>query len=127
MTFYLATLKLPIIFCCENNHWAQFTPDSIHMSIKDVAERARSYDIESEIVDNDVIEIYGAAGKAVERARKGEGPTLLEIKCNRWFGHYVGDPQKYRDKDDIQKARDELGFEPSIDLIEGIRESIRNR
>ncbi len=99
--------KLPVIFCCENNRWAQFTPETGHMSIRDVAERAKSYDIHAEIVNNDVVEIYEAAGRAVERARKGKGPTLLEIKCNRWFGHYVGDPQKYRDKADIEKARDE--------------------
>ncbi len=99
--------KLPVIFVCENNHWAQFTPDNIHMSITDVADRAKSYGIPSAIVQNDVLEVYKAAEEAIDKARKGKGPTLLEVKCNRWHGHYVGDPQKYRDKDDVKKAMGE--------------------
>ncbi|MFC1671192.1 thiamine pyrophosphate-dependent dehydrogenase E1 component subunit alpha [Spirochaetota bacterium] len=99
-----AIWKLPVIFACENNGWAQFTPESTHMSIRDIAIRAQSYGIPAEIVDNDVLEVHGAAKTAIDRARKGDGPTLIEVKCHRWQGHYVGDPQKYRDPKDVDSA-----------------------
>ena len=98
---------LPIIFLCESNGWSQFTPKSVHMKSKCVADRAGSYGIPFETLNNDVIEIHHAAEQAINRARAGEGPTLLEIKCNRWFGHYVGDQQKYRDKKFVSDAQNE--------------------
>lgn len=97
--------KLPIVYVCENNRWAEFTPQDIHMPIKNVAERAKAYDMVGETVSNDVLEIYEAAGKAVKRARKGEGPALLEVKSSRWHGHFVGDAQKYRAEEDVKAAR----------------------
>jgi len=99
--------KLPIVYVCENNQWAQFTPQDIHIPIKDVANRAESYNIPGKVVANDFFDIYVAAGEAIERARKGEGPTLLEVKCNRWYGHFVGDAQKYRDEESVKAARGE--------------------
>jgi len=56
------------------------------------------------IVKNDVVEIYEVCGEAVARARKGAGPTLIEVKCDRWYGHYVGDAQKYRGKEKVDEA-----------------------
>ena len=98
--------QLPIVYCCENNGWAQFTPQSMTTKVPDIAIRAASYDIPGVTVDgDDVLAVYEAAGKSVERARKGNGPTLLECKTHRWFGHYVGDPQKYRVIDDIEGVR----------------------
>ncbi|RJR18482.1 MAG: thiamine pyrophosphate-dependent dehydrogenase E1 component subunit alpha [Desulfobacteraceae bacterium] len=97
--------KLPIVYVCENNGWAEFTSQSVHMPIKDVADRAASYNMPGVVVPNDFLEIYAAAGDAVERARRGEGPTLLEVKSRRWHGHFVGDAQKYRAADDIEGAR----------------------
>lgn len=82
---------LPIIFLCESNGWSQFTPKSLHMKNTSVADHAGSYGIAFETLSNDVLEIHHAAELAIKRARVGEGPTLLEIKCKRWFGHYVGD------------------------------------
>jgi TPP-dependent pyruvate/acetoin dehydrogenase alpha subunit len=96
--------KLPVVYVCENNGWAEFSPQSIHMPIKDVISRALAYDIPGIQVSNHVLEIYEAAGKAIERARRGEGPTLLEIKCDRWYGHYVGDAQNYRGKEAVGEA-----------------------
>lgn len=114
---FAAIKKLPIVYVCENNGWAEFSPQSIHMPIKDVTSRATAYDMHAVQVPNDVLEIYEAAGKAIERARKGEGPTLLEIKCDRWYGHYVGDAQKYRGKEAVEKAMKKdclLNFEAAL-------------
>jgi len=100
-----AVKKLPIVFVCENNGWSQFTPQSVHMPIKEIAKRAASYDIPGVSAPNDFPKIYEAAGKAIERARSGEGPTILEVIGKRWYGHYVGDQQKYRPAEDVEAAR----------------------
>lgn len=96
--------KLPIVYVCENNRWAEFTPQTVHMPIEDVAQRAASYRLPSRIVSNDVLEIHDAANEAIRCARNGEGATLLEVKCNRWHGHFVGDAQKYRGQEDVNAA-----------------------
>jgi TPP-dependent pyruvate/acetoin dehydrogenase alpha subunit len=98
--------KLPVVYCCENNRWAQFTPQKLESSVTSVSGRAAAYDIPGITVDGcDVMAVYEAAGEAVDRARKKEGPTLLEFSLNRWYGHYVGDPQRYRDEEDVKKSR----------------------
>jgi pyruvate dehydrogenase E1 component alpha subunit len=101
---FAAIKKLPIVYVCENNSWAEFSPKSIHLPIESVISRARAYDIEAISVSNNVLEVFDAAGDAIKKARKGEGPTLLEVKSDRWYGHYVGDPQKYRSKDSVEEA-----------------------
>ncbi|HEY6001644.1 MAG TPA: thiamine pyrophosphate-dependent dehydrogenase E1 component subunit alpha [Anaeromyxobacter sp.] len=101
-----ALWSLPVLFCCENNDWAQFTPQSRYMKVEGVARRADSYGMPGVSVDgSDVLAVRRAAAEAVARARRGEGPTLLECKVRRWFGHYVGDPQKYRPADDVKAAK----------------------
>ena len=99
-----AVMRLPIIFVCENNGWAEFTPQKVHLPLTDVAQRADAYGIPGIVLANDSLKIYEAAGRAVQRARKGQGPTLLEVKSRRWHGHYVGDAQKYRPAKDIEEA-----------------------
>ncbi|MCP4718154.1 MAG: thiamine pyrophosphate-dependent dehydrogenase E1 component subunit alpha [Desulfobacteraceae bacterium] len=99
-----SVMNLPIVFVCENNGWAEFTPQSVHMSIKDVAKRAASYDIPAKTVSNDFFEIHGAAEKFITRARQGNGPSLLEVQSSRWHGHFVGDAQKYRRPEEIESA-----------------------
>ncbi len=99
-----AIRKLPVIYLCENNGWAEFSPQAIHLPVRSVTQRALAYDIPAVSVANDVLEIYNEAGKAIERARKGEGPTLIEVRSERWYGHYVGDAQKYRGKDSVAQA-----------------------
>ncbi|MDD5205343.1 MAG: thiamine pyrophosphate-dependent enzyme, partial [Desulfobacterales bacterium] len=78
-----------------------------HQAIKDIAIRATSYDMPGVVVDgNDVFEVYGAASKAVSRARAGEGPTLIECKTYRWRGHHEGDPnqgRRYRTTEEIEE------------------------
>jgi pyruvate dehydrogenase E1 component alpha subunit len=99
-----AIMKLPIVFVCENNGWAEFTPRKVHLPVTDVAQRAAGYNIPGIVLANDCLKIYEAAGRAVQRARKGQGPTLLEVKSRRWHGHYVGDAQKYRPAEDVEQA-----------------------
>ncbi len=87
-----AVWKLPVVFVCENNGFGEFTPMQTVTSVKDIAVRAKAYDIPGHIVDgNDVLEVYRYASEAVARARGGEGPTLLECKTYRWEGHVVGE------------------------------------
>ncbi len=99
-----AVLNLPVIFLCENNGWAEFSPRPIHCKIENLADRAASYGMPGVIVGNDVIEIYQACAEAVARARAGEGPTFIEVKNDRWHGHFVGDAQKYRGKEKVDAA-----------------------
>ena len=96
--------RLPIVYVCENNGWAQFTPRAVHMRINDVADRAGAYNIPGVSVPNDFFKIYEEAGRAVESARKGNGPTLIEVKSARWHGHFVGDAQKYRPAEEVEAA-----------------------
>lgn len=97
---------LPVVFVCENNLYGLGTIQSRHQNIEDISIRATSYGIEGLTIDgNDVDEVYDAAVKAVEKARKGQGPTLLECKTYRWRGHHEGDPNqgaKYRTKEEIE-------------------------
>jgi TPP-dependent pyruvate/acetoin dehydrogenase alpha subunit len=105
-----ATWDLPVIFVCENNLYA--TEMSFDKATKNtnVASRAAAYGIPGIQVDgNNVLEVYERAGEAVTRARRGEGPTLLECLTCRWFGHHEGDPGiSYRTKEEIAhwKRRD---------------------
>ncbi len=96
--------KLPVIFVNENNQWASTTPTSYATSAVHIADRAKGYNMEGYTVDgNNVIEVYNAAAALVEAARKGKGPALLECLTYRIKGHFVGDPEKYRTKEEVQK------------------------
>jgi len=96
-----AAWKLPLIMVCENNLYAEMTPFAQTVGQPDVAARATGYGVASEIVDgNDVIAVQAAAGRAILRARAGDGPTLLELKTYRWGGHFEGDPRKYRTREE---------------------------
>jgi TPP-dependent pyruvate/acetoin dehydrogenase alpha subunit len=87
-----AVWKLPVVFVCENNGYGEFTPMETVTSVRDIAVRAKAYDIPGHIVDgNNVMEVYQYASEAIARARAGHGPTLLECKTYRWEGHVVGE------------------------------------
>lgn len=105
-----ATWNLPAVFVCENNMYATEMPLKLATKNIHVASRAAAYNIPGVQVDgNNVVEVYREAGKAVERARQGEGPTLIECLTYRWYGHHEGDPgTSYRDKEEIAawKAKD---------------------
>lgn len=90
--------KLPIVFVCENNQFGISMSQSKHQAIKDIADRAVSYGFPGIAVDgNDVMAVYEVAREAVNRARQGQGPTLVECKTWRWRGHFEGDPSVYKD------------------------------
>lgn len=92
-----ALWKLPLIFVCEHNGYAEMTPQSVHAPVRDLAVRAAAYGMPGETADgNDVLAVQAAMGTAAERARRGEGPTLLECKTYRMRGHFEGDPQRYK-------------------------------
>ena len=101
-----AVWKLPVVYVCENNSYAEFT-DSRTMSLRQgVAHAARSYGIEAEEVDgNDVEAVQLVALDAVAAARAGGGPRLLEAHTYRWQGHYEGDPQTYKPDEEVERWR----------------------
>jgi len=99
-----AAWSLPVIFVCENNLYAMGTRQSRIMKIANVADRASGYGMPGVTIDgNDVLAVYEAACSAVERARKGEGPTLIECKTYRHKGHSRVDPAKYRAKQEVEE------------------------
>ena len=107
-----ATWNLPVLFVCENNLYATEMPFDQATKNTSVSSRAAAYRIPGVTVDgNDVLDVYAKAGEAVERARRGEGPTLLECLTYRWFGHHEGDPgTSYRTKEEVAawKKRDPI-------------------
>ena len=125
---------LPAIFVQQNNRYAESTPLHEHTGIRDVVEWASGYGMPAERVDgNDVIAVYEAVSRAVERARRGDGPSYIESLTYRWFGHNIGDPGTGRPQEEIEawKARDplanfrqrvltdEIAGESELDAIDG--------
>ncbi len=99
-----AVFKLPVIFVNENNQYASTTPSKYGVSVANVSDRAAAYGIPGIGCDgNNVTEVYEAAKWCIERARAGEGPSLLEAKTYRIKGHFVGDPEKYRQKAEVKE------------------------
>jgi pyruvate dehydrogenase E1 component alpha subunit len=105
----LATVwKLPAVFIFENNGYAESTSSSWSVSSRDIAKRAEGFGMPGRIVDgHDFFEVYEASQEAIDRARHGGGPTLLEFKLNRYYGHFEGDAQTYRGKDEVKKLRED--------------------
>ena len=99
-----AAWKLPVIFVNEMNCWASTTPYRTTTAVENISDRAKGYGMPGVIVDGqNVFEVYQAAVEAVERARRGEGPTFIEAKTYRIEGHFVGDPELYREKEETQR------------------------
>jgi len=100
--------KLPVIFVCENNHYAEATPVEYAVSIEDISDRATAYSMPGITADGmDVFDVYEVADEAIKRARKGEGPTLIELKTFRYHGHFhADDPKKYRTPEEDEKWKD---------------------
>ncbi len=97
-----AVWKLPVVYVCENNQYAQWTPQKDVTLVTDISNMAPAYGIPGVQVDGmDVLAVYEAAGESIARARRGEGPTLLECKTYRFHGHNYGDPQQYRTREEI--------------------------
>ena len=108
-----ALYKLPCLFVCENNGYGEYTSQANHQAIVDVADRAAGYGMPGVVVDGmDVVAVYEAAGEAIDRARKGEGPTLLECKTYRFYDHVGvrGMGLTYRTDEELEewKAKDAI-------------------
>jgi pyruvate dehydrogenase E1 component alpha subunit len=104
---FASVMRLPVVFVCENNRFAQYTAYERTTAITDLAQRASGYGMHGTTVDgNDVVAVLAAAGAAVERAREGDGPSLLNMETYRYGGHFVGDAEEYRTKEDVAGWRE---------------------
>jgi pyruvate dehydrogenase E1 component alpha subunit len=100
--------QVPAVYVCENNHYAESTPASQQLPIEDLTKRAVAFGMHSITVDGqDVEEVLRAADRALEHARSGKGPVFLLCETYRLVGHYVGDPQVYRPKDEVKELREQ--------------------
>jgi len=122
-----AVWKLPVIFCCENNMYMEYTPISAVTAVKHpAADRAASYGLERQVIDgNDADIVYSAARAAIEKARAGGGPSLVECLTYRHSGHSRADPAKYRPKEELEEwlKRDPVGLYRARLLASGISEA----
>jgi len=106
---FASLYKLPVVFVCENNLYGISVSMKRHTRVKHIADRAAGYAMPAVIVDgNDVVKVCETVGKAIESARKGNGPTLVECKTYRFRGHFEGDPnlgERYRTKKEMDQWR----------------------
>ena len=99
--------NVPAVFVCENNHYAESTPAAQQLPIEDLSKRAVAFGMHSQTVGGqDVEEVLRVASRALEHARSGKGPVFLLVETFRLVGHYVGDPQVYRPKGELQELRE---------------------
>jgi TPP-dependent pyruvate/acetoin dehydrogenase alpha subunit len=107
-----AIFKLPVIFICENNLYAISMCSLDSVACEDVGKRSCAYDIPGYVIDgSNTTEVYATVKKAVKHARDGKGPSLIEAKTYRFFGHHPNDPAAYRTKDEVEfykKEKDPL-------------------
>ena len=123
---FAAVKDAPVVFVCENNQYAASTHISLATKIENIADRAAGYGIPGVIVDGmDVLKVYEVTHEAVDRARRGEGPTLVEAKTYRYKGHSRGDPGKYRRQEELEEwqARDPVPRFRQYLLDEGIADA----
>ena len=101
-----AVWKLPCVFVVENNGYAEATSSRYHQAVDDVAKRADGFGMPGIVVDgHDFFAVHEAAGEAIRRARAGGGPSLVECKVTRFYGHFEGDQQTYRAPNEVEDAR----------------------
>ncbi len=107
-----AVWQLPVIFVIGNNGYAISTPQSKQMAVKDLAVRAQGYGMPGYTIDgNDIMAVFATGQEAIARARRGEGPTLIECKTNRWRGHAENDRDLYRTQEDREAMRQDCPIE----------------
>lgn len=129
---FCAVRKLPVVFLCENNGWAVSMPTERSTAVKDIADRAKGYAMPGKVIDgNDVEQVHSAVSEAIARARRGEGPSLVEAKTYRLWGHWIGDPDSYRSREEVEKhwRRDPIPiYEKKLDdekiLTEAVKKEI---
>lgn len=120
-----AVLKLPVVFVCENNGYAEFTPQARHMLLEDVADRAASYGMPSEVCDGmDAVAVKLAVGRAVDRARAGDGPSMVEAKTYRYYDHQgvkgLRIPYRTQEEIDAWKKRDAIELLEARAVADGV-------
>jgi len=94
---------LPIVYICQNNLWAESVPATLQAGIENFSDRAKAYGFPGVTIDgNDVVAVHKTAAEAIARARAGNGPTLIECKTYRWYGHSEIDPADYRAKEELE-------------------------
>jgi pyruvate dehydrogenase E1 component alpha subunit len=104
--------KLPILFVCENNGYAEFTSREEHSNVRQASAFATPYGMPAITIDgNDLPTIYAAAGNAIAGVRSGSGPYFLECMTHRMAGHFVGDAQNYRSKEELAAMKDKCPIE----------------
>ncbi|MBK9730068.1 MAG: pyruvate dehydrogenase (acetyl-transferring) E1 component subunit alpha [Chitinophagaceae bacterium] len=118
-TFNMAMLwKIPVIFICENNEYAMGTSVERSSNVVDISKMGLAYDMPSFQVDGMRCEsVHEAIAEAAERGRRGDGPTLLEIKTYRYKGHSMSDPAKYRSKDEVEEYKQKDPLETTLATI----------
>lgn len=117
-----SVLNLPMIFLFEHNGYGEFTGADFHVGGNDIVGRAKAFGMPGEKVDGtDFFAVYEAVGKAVERARNGDGPSAVEAYAMRFFGHFEGDPQLYRAKDEVKNLRENA--DPITLFVQRVTES----
>ena len=110
-------LKAPAIFVFEDNGYSEHTGAAYAVGSQDIAGRCRGFGMPAEVCDGaDFFSVYEAVGRAVERARAGQGPSAIEAKITRYYGHFEGDPQLYRAKDEVKHLRE------TMDCLKNFRE-----
>lgn len=116
-----ATWQLPQIYVIENNHYGEMTDVTVQHPVTDLVKQADAYDVPGEIVNGqDVEAVYRTTTEAVDRARRGDGPTVIECKTYRFRGHYEGDPQWYKEEEELPDWR-------TADPIDEYRRTLRDR
>ncbi|MFM1874694.1 MAG: pyruvate dehydrogenase (acetyl-transferring) component subunit alpha [Bacteroidota bacterium] len=112
------TWKLPVIFIIENNNYAMGTSVERTSNVSDLYKLGHAYEMPSEAVNGMSVEaVYEAVKKAADRARKGDGPTLLEVKTYRYKGHSMSDPAKYRTKEEVENYKKQDPIQQVLDVI----------
>ncbi len=112
---------LPLVFFCEANRYAELSPYETHVPLANVADRAPAYDMPGVTIDGgDALAVFETMTEAVERARAGQGPSLIEAKTYRWHGHYEGDPQVYKPEGETEA---EKKGDPILRLEAALKES----
>jgi len=99
--------KLPIVYICQNNLWAESVPATMQAGIIDFADRAKAYGFPGITIDgNDIVAVHKTASEAIAKARSGGGPTLIECKTYRWYGHSEIDPADYRTEEELNQWKE---------------------
>jgi len=132
-----ALWKLPVVFVCENNQYAMGTPLTRHLSLTDVSKKADAYGMPKDrFIADDVFTVRDRLKVAVDRARRGDGPSLIEVRTYRFRGHSMSDPAKYRTKDEVEdhKRNDALQrlerqleeHEPTSALVADVKQQVED-